>query len=85
MGIVYGDPSPEVLVGDQDRAALIDWGTPSYGPLLHDVAVWSEAFASDEAGRTALRSAYAAHGTLQADELARIGPFVRLARALRHA
>lgn len=85
MGIVYGDPAPEILVGDEAPAALIDWGTPSYGPLLHDVAAWSEAFASDEASRTALRSAYIEHNTLQPDELARIGPFVTLARVLRDA
>lgn len=37
--VLYGDPSPEILVGD-GVAGLIDWGTPSWGPQLHDVAVW---------------------------------------------
>ena len=37
--IVYGDPSPEIL-SSEEGPALIDWGTPSWGPRLHDVAAW---------------------------------------------
>lgn len=39
-GVVYGDPSPELLLGDDDNFSLIDWGTPSYGPFIYDVAAW---------------------------------------------
>jgi Ser/Thr protein kinase RdoA (MazF antagonist) len=39
--VVYGDPSPEIVVDDQTgEVALIDWGTPSWGPLVHDLACW---------------------------------------------
>ena len=37
---MYGDPSPEILLAEDGGAALIDWGTPSWGPQLHDVAAW---------------------------------------------
>ncbi len=39
--VIYGDPSPEILVARGRRPALIDWGTPSWGPLMHDVAAWA--------------------------------------------
>ncbi len=40
FSVVYGDPSPEVLVSADGVIGLIDWGTPSWGPQLHDVAAW---------------------------------------------
>ena len=40
FSVVYGDPSPEVLVATDGSLSLIDWGTPSWGPQLYDVAVW---------------------------------------------
>ncbi|MCA1570367.1 MAG: phosphotransferase [Chloroflexi bacterium] len=40
FSVVYGDPSPEILLAAEGTAALIDWGTPSWGPQLHDVAAW---------------------------------------------
>ena len=40
FAVVYGDPSPEILLAADGGAALIDWGTPSWGPQLHDVAAW---------------------------------------------
>ncbi|WP_268908478.1 phosphotransferase [Catenulispora pinistramenti] len=40
-GTLYGDPAPEILIAPAaDTAALIDWGTPSRGPLLFDVVTW---------------------------------------------
>lgn len=40
-GVLYGDPAPEILrLIDSDELALIDWGTPSWGPLLHDLVCW---------------------------------------------
>ncbi len=40
-GVLYGDPAPEVLCDDRTGTlALIDWGTPSWGPLLHDLVSW---------------------------------------------
>ncbi len=40
FSVVYGDPSPEILVAADGNIGLIDWGTPSWGPQLHDVAAW---------------------------------------------
>lgn len=40
VGVLYGDPSPELLLGDAGDLRLIDWGTPSRGPFLYDVATW---------------------------------------------
>ena len=40
FSVVYGDPSPEILVSADGNVGLIDWGTPSWGPQLHDVAAW---------------------------------------------
>lgn len=40
-GTLYGDPAPEILIATTaDAPALIDWGTPSRGPLLFDVVTW---------------------------------------------
>lgn len=40
-GVLYGDPSPEILRDrTTGRLALIDWGTPSWGPLLFDLLTW---------------------------------------------
>jgi Ser/Thr protein kinase RdoA (MazF antagonist) len=38
--VLYGDPSPEVL-DDYGRLAIIDWGTPSWGPQILELACWS--------------------------------------------
>lgn len=46
--IIYGDPSPEVLIAGH-ATALIDWGTPSWGPVLHDIAVWTSHFGASHA------------------------------------
>ena len=40
-GVLYGDPSPELLVTPSGDLALIDWGTPSFGPFAYDVATWA--------------------------------------------
>lgn len=40
-GVLYGDPAPEILLEPAtSRLALIDWGTPSFGPLMHDIVSW---------------------------------------------
>ncbi|MFE0380813.1 phosphotransferase enzyme family protein [Streptomyces inhibens] len=40
-GVLYGDPAPEILQTlGQAPLALIDWGTPSWGPLLFDLVSW---------------------------------------------
>ncbi|MEV0374730.1 phosphotransferase [Streptomyces sp. NPDC050636] len=42
-GVLYGDPAPEILRDpDSTALALIDWGSPSWGPLLHDVVSWQQ-------------------------------------------
>ena len=40
FSVVYGDPSPEILVATDGSPSLIDWGTQSWGPQLYDVAIW---------------------------------------------
>lgn len=39
-GVLYGDPSPEILREPDGALDLIDWGTPSWGPITYDVATW---------------------------------------------
>lgn len=82
MGVVYGDPSPEVLVLTNGELALIDWGTPSFGPLLHDVCVWKRAFASDDAGERRFLAAYREHAAIEEHEYAHIDSFTPLVRSL---
>jgi Ser/Thr protein kinase RdoA (MazF antagonist) len=50
-GIVYGDPGPEILVAEGRPPALIDWGTPTRGPLLYDVAAWALHFSAGDLAR----------------------------------
>jgi Ser/Thr protein kinase RdoA (MazF antagonist) len=79
MGIVYGDPSPEVLVTEGGGLALIDWGTPSFGPLLHDVLVWTSVFGSG-VRRSAFLAGYHSHdviGDHEYDEIDSLLPLVR--------
>jgi Ser/Thr protein kinase RdoA (MazF antagonist) len=62
--------------------ALIDWGTPSFGPFMYDLATWMN-FASNSAeSRTmtaqALRDAYFAAGPCDDGEAARLDDFSRL-------
>lgn len=48
FGVLYGDPSPEVLRDEHSGAlALIDWGAPSWGPLRYDLLSW-QLFAADQ-------------------------------------
>lgn len=85
-GVVYGDPSPEVLVDRRSGdVALIDWGTPSWGPLLHDVATWASFLArgsgrSDDAARFV--STYRKLGRLDPEEY-RALPLVDAVRTAR--
>ena len=83
--VVYGDPSPEILVDQASgAAALIDWGTPSWGPLLHDVACWT-AFVRAEKGDRHDRflAAYRQVVPLDDAELGYLPRFWQLAHALR--
>lgn len=61
-GVLYGDPSPEILRNPLTRElALIDWGTPSWGPLLFDLLTWERFFGDGPAaGRAAaeMRAGY---------------------------
>jgi Ser/Thr protein kinase RdoA (MazF antagonist) len=82
MGIVYGDPSPEVLVLATGELAVIDWGTPSLGPLLHDVCVWASAFAPAVAARGAFLTSYRRHAALGEHEYEHIDDFSPLLRSL---
>jgi aminoglycoside phosphotransferase (APT) family kinase protein len=66
--VLYGDPSPEILIADDGAVGLIDWGTPSWGPQLHDVTVWLR-WLGERPGSGSRREAeflrsYAAHAPL---------------------
>ncbi len=71
--VLYGDPSPEVLVTTDGAVGLIDWGTPSWGPQLHDVAVWLR-WLGEQPGSGSRREArflgsYAAHTPLSETDI----------------
>ena len=75
MSVIYGDPAPEIILTGAG-AALIDWGTPSWGPQLHDVAVWlrwlrSGAAPADRQGE-AFVDAYLERGVIREAELAHL-------------
>src|SRR5205814_401674 len=69
-GVVYGDPSPEILI-DGGRVSIIDWGTPSWGPLLHDIAAWLRflELRDESDGASRFLAAYRLHQTVSAEEL----------------
>lgn len=53
-GVLYGDPSPEILQDSTTAdCALIDWGTPTSGPLLFDLLTWERFFADTAARHSA--------------------------------
>ena len=86
-GVIYGDPAPEILVDEKsDGIALIDWGTPSWGPLMHDVACWLRYLSSGGRGsvrdRLAFLDAYVAQMTIDDVELEALGIFDALHDAL---
>ncbi|NLU70517.1 phosphotransferase [Streptomyces sp. HNM0574] len=89
-GVLYGDPAPEILRGP-GPLALIDWGTPSRGPLLHDVVSWQlflTAGATPEDAPAAERrflAAYREHCPLAERETAARGLFLDLHRAIQDA
>ena len=82
--VVYGDPSPEVHDAD-GRLALIDWGTPSWGPLAYDVGAWlawirrSGAVAGYEAS---FLGAYAKHRPIARAERGLLPSFSLLAESI---
>ena len=86
-GVVYGDPAPEILVDRESRTvALIDWGTPSWGPLMHDVACWLRYLETGGRGgqvdRTTFLDAYLNMMALDRAELDALDAFALLHRAL---
>ncbi|WP_143174175.1 phosphotransferase enzyme family protein [Streptoalloteichus hindustanus] len=90
QGVLYGDPAPEVLrVAGGDALALIDWGTPSWGPVLHDVVSW-QLFAqrhrpTDPTAGPRLLAAYRARMPVADAELAGLELVVVLHRAIQAA
>lgn len=92
FGILYGDPAPEILRDpDTGTLALIDWGTPSFGPLLHDLVAW-QAFLTagqppDRAAQTRrlFRDAYQARYPIDEGQLAGQNVFVALQKAISGA
>jgi Ser/Thr protein kinase RdoA (MazF antagonist) len=83
--VIYGDPCPEVLVDERShRLGLIDWGTPSWGPLLHDIACWTAFYGADseDDAFAAFVAAYQRSMPLSDDELRSLPHFRDLADAL---
>lgn len=84
--VVYGDPSPEIIVGERPgESALIDWGTPSWGPLAHDVACWLRLVAPEPSADNSdgFLAAYQQHVRLRHGDLDAIPLFHELGTALR--
>ncbi|ASR34481.1 hypothetical protein BAY61_05180 [Prauserella marina] len=87
-GVLYGDPAPEVLRdADTGELALIDWGAPSRGPLLHDLVCWQRFAEQARPGEPGmadrLLSGYLAQVPLTEAELAATGLFGTLHKAIR--
>lgn len=83
QGVVYGDPSPEILVARGRPPALIDWGTPSWGPLIHDVAAWALRFSAGDPRRfDRFVGRYQQHSVLGPTEYDRLADAVALASSL---
>jgi homoserine kinase type II len=85
FAVVYGDPSPEILVGaDEDRIALVDWDTPSWGPLLHDIACWTRFVGAGTRSERRARflDAYLDHAPLDRRELDALPLLALLGREL---
>lgn len=75
-GVLYGDPAPEIL-RSSGELALIDWGTPSWGPLLHDLVCWQRFDAADR-----VLAGYRAHVPITDAELAATDLFRALHKAI---
>ena len=76
----YGDPWPEIRVLPSG-VGLIDWGTPSWAPLVWDVAVWLRWLRAGpgSSAEADLIEAYRVHRTLSGRELSAVPPVVALA------
>jgi Ser/Thr protein kinase RdoA (MazF antagonist) len=83
--VLYGDPSPELLITGDDELAIIDWGTPSFGPVMYDVASWHghiETHANDGAAAGAFLAAYQAESPVKPAEYGYLDAFACLWRSL---
>ena len=83
QGVVYGDPSP----GDPGRARPASGadrlGTPSWGPLIHDVAAWALRFSAGDPRRfDRFVGRYQQHSVLGPTEYDRLADAVALASSL---
>ena len=85
FSVVYGDPSPEILVDVDGTVGLIDWGTPSWGPQLHDVAAWlrwlGEEPGSGSPRETRFLQSYGTHARLTSVDLSLLPVFGRYGAA----
>lgn len=87
FSVVYGDPSPEVLVSADGHLGLIDWGTPSWGPQLHDIAAWLR-WLGERPGSRAKRelrflASYNEHVDVTQADLDQLATYGRCAAAFR--
>ena len=87
FSVVYGDPSPEILVSADGKVGLIDWGTPSWGPQLHDVAAWlrwlGERPGSSSEREVRFLGSYNQHVELTRTDLDQLAAYGRCAEAFQ--
>lgn len=69
-GLGHGDPAPEAFLRRGPQTALIDWGSPVNGPLLHDLASAAMYLDGLEAAAPMLAAYDAAGGPVPAAEVA---------------
>ncbi|GAU71065.1 aminoglycoside phosphotransferase [Streptomyces sp. NBRC 110611] len=91
-GVLYGDPTPEILLdANSNELALIDWGTPSHGPLLHDIVSWQLFLTSHQEPEAAMTveqrflAAYRGRCPIDEQQLAGRQLFLDLHRAVQDA
>ena len=82
-GIPHADPAPEAfLVDTQGRAAIIDWGSVTWGPLLYDLAS-ARLYAGDEPSFANVLAGYRGNRPLQPEEMNALPDFLRFRWAVQ--
>jgi len=82
-GILHADPAPEAfLVDTEGRAAIIDWGSVTWGPLLYDLASM-RLYAGDEPSFANVLASYLGIKPLQPEEMIALPDFLRFRWAVQ--
>lgn len=75
-GILHADPAPEAfLVDSQGRAAIIDWGSVTWGPLLYDIAS-ARLYAGEEPSFANVLAGYLGIRPLPSEEMIALPDFL---------